>query len=553
MTSTVINALNSHRANRSPIRPVSRVWFELTDTNAFDQCIARAVDWMSRPPEGSSQPRSGVNLPATAWDGVPFDVTDDLGANPAKAQRINASDGALWAARLDYPDPAYLRTWVSEFFAERHIGRAVRFGAQLTCVLRGDCPPFEITRPNVIRTVLKTLSAEADGRSLSDRIEVTQRGDISDLVDLLYNETRRLPVVVISESDNGSIEIRPDILARRVGGAAHIVCLTSEATRELYRKIGKRMSAFNGAVRLYQPGLTEENEDPFSHPLWLQGALGESILVRQIAGRVLPAAFLQDGADDTFPRYAFVRDIAARRAVAERSTRTVEDRALAEIELLKVITDERTEERDTWQSLAQEEEAKRIAAEADIERLKSELARLESKAKTLEYRIQQQQSDIQGQNPAPDRGLESYNDLEDWADDVLGDAVIIHEAALKDCRKNGHENTLGRVEAALLIMRDHMTPWRRTNDSQHRDAAKQKLIELGFEDSFCFVDRDEAKRWPEYSVKYNGESRILYDHLKYGNGYDNANQIRIYYFWDKDKQCHVVGKMPSHLSNHRTS
>lgn len=72
-------------------------------------------------------------------------------------------------------------------------------------------------------------------------------------------------------------------------------------------------------------------------------------------------------------------------------------------------------------------------------------------------------------------------------------------------------------------------------------------------DSGCFVNRDEARKNSAYAVHYEGSLHVLYDHLKYGKGYDNANQIRIYYFWDEVRKRHVVGKMPSHLKNNLTS
>jgi hypothetical protein len=57
-----------------------------------------------------------------------------------------------------------------------------------------------------------------------------------------------------------------------------------------------------------------------------------------------------------------------------------------------------------------------------------------------------------------------------------------------------------------------------------------------------------------YSVPYgNDDTRVLYDHFKYGNGYDNANQFRMYYFWDVERKRLVIGKMPSHLRNNLTN
>ena len=83
--------------------------------------------------------------------------------------------------------------------------------------------------------------------------------------------------------------------------------------------------------------------------------------------------------------------------------------------------------------------------------------------------------------------------------------------------------------------------------------ARRKLAEIGMSDSACFVDREEAARRPGYSVPYEGRTEYLYDHIKFGNGYDNANQVRIYYFWDGRGKRFVIGKMPSHLRNNLTS
>lgn len=103
-------------SQRSLVRPVSRVRFDVTDRTAFEKCVALAVEWMGEAPRRGQRPRSGIPLPSEAARGESFDVSDVLGANPAKALRLKASDGTLWAARLDFPDPDYPRSWVSEFF-----------------------------------------------------------------------------------------------------------------------------------------------------------------------------------------------------------------------------------------------------------------------------------------------------------------------------------------------------------------------------------------------------------------------------------------------------
>lgn len=544
----MIEYLTLSRFARSHIQPVSRVWFELSDTDAFDKCIQLALSWMSEDPNGTGHQRSGIALPNQAWNGLSFDITDEIGANPAKAARLSASDGNLWAARLDWPDPRQPRTWISEFFVEKITGRMTRFGAQVTCVKRGDSGPFDVTRPNVVRKVLSELAAEADGRALSDRIEASGVRDIPELIDLIYSPYRRLPVLVITDDNEGRTHISPNNLAKRIAGSSHIAHLNADASLELKKIIGKRMSAFNGAIRLYEPGLTESNEDPFAHPLWLAAVKTEGVLVRQIANRTLQAGFL-DRSEYSFPRYSTVRD--AQRREEEKLAGYGPLPLRTELDQARKLAAEQAEERDEWHSLALEEQERRIQAEREVERLKAEVARLESKAISLEYKIANDSSEYE--EAKPERSLESYDDLEEWAEEVLQESVYIHQAALKDCRKNGHDSMLRRIESALLIMRDYMTPSRAKNAPEMRALAREKLSEIGVEDSHCFVNREEAKKNPKYIVNYEGEQRVLYDHLKYGNGYNNANQFRIYYFWDEVKRCHVVGKMPSHLPNNRTN
>ena len=526
MSSTFAEALAPLNAQferqRAAIRPVSRVWFNLSDKLAFDRCIQMSLDWMEETPRFRNGLRSGIKLPIEAWRGNSFDVTDVLGANPAKAVELDASDGALWAARLDWPDPQFPRTWVSEFFAERRVGHLARFGAQLTCVVRGECPQFDITRPNVVSQVLQQLSAEADGRELTEAVDRTERHEVSDLVDFLYEPNRRLPALVISETEFGSVKVVPGPLARKFAGAAHIFHLSTEASWELTRAIGKRMSVFNGAVRLYFPGLDEENEDPYQHPLWLLPDGPGPSFNREMAARVLPAAFLAPGGQSDFPRYAYLREIVSKRRITEKPFADPQEKLRLEAETLRLENKEIYEDRDTWQSLAQEEQAKRLTSNAEIERLKNEIVRLEAKAKHLEFHLYSRVAEQPTAEKKVDAPLASYDALETWAEETLGDHVYIHEAALKDCRKNGHNNMLARIESALLVVRDYVVHARISGGLEARTLASTKLNELGMEDGPCFVNKDEAKRTPGYSIKYEGDTRVLYDHIKYGNGYDNA-------------------------------
>ncbi|MCA1401333.1 hypothetical protein [Bradyrhizobium sp. BRP56] len=519
------------------IRSVSRVWFELTDKKAFDECIRLSTQWMGT--------RAGIKLPKGALEGQAFDVTDVLGANPTRAVRLTAKDGSIWAARSDYPDPEFPRLWVTEFFVEKRQGQLARFGAQLTCVIRGESPEFEITRPTAVRRVLESLSAEADGWQLSETPHQLVIEDLSSFLDLVYNPDRRLPVIVVAEDQSGNVQISSDTLGRHCAGAAHLFYLPMPTAWALTREVGKRMSVFNGATRIYMPGLAEDNEDPYRHPLWLPNNVREDQLRRELVRRVLPFDFLRPNAAAEFPRFSAVRDLVQTRGATSRSVNRVDG--------LQLQIEELEEDRDTWQGLAISEQERTRALDSEIERLKSEVARLESKNSALDYALKNKTTEQEEKQPT-ERILDSYEDLEDWAEEVLGDALYIHPAAIKDCRKNGHDGMRGRIEATLKIIRDYVVPARTTNSLEAARLAAEKLGELGVEDTPCFVKREEAKRTAGYSVPYgNDDTRVLYDHFKYGNGYDNANQFRMYYFWDAERKRLVIGKMPSHLRNNLTN
>lgn len=352
------------QVQRPVIRPVSRVWFELTDKSAFEVSIDLSLKWMTG--------RAQAKLPAAAWRGESFDVTDVLGANPTKAVRISASDGDIWAARLDFPDPENPRTWVTEFFAEHRKGHLSRFGTQLTCVIRGNSPPFDFTRPTVVRRILDNLSAEADSWQLTNSAHKVEASDVLDFVNLLYLPDRRLPVIAISEGAEGTTCVAPNELAQAIAGAAHIVHLSTEASWELTRTVTKRMSAFNGAVRMYAPGLKEDEEDPYQHPLWLMQPEDSGAFTKSLAARVLPYAFSTSVEADDFPRFAALREAAAKQELRQRPAESENEQIQVEVELLKLELERLEDDRDAWQALAQDEETKRIASEAELERLKDE-------------------------------------------------------------------------------------------------------------------------------------------------------------------------------------
>lgn len=94
--------------------------------------------------------------------------------------------------------------------------------------------------------------------------------DVKALLRELESPDRTLPIVLVTDpvDHESPIPNLSDLLASALFGMAIITHATREATYELTREVGKTMSCFDGAVRIYWPGW-RPSHSPFAHPLFL--------------------------------------------------------------------------------------------------------------------------------------------------------------------------------------------------------------------------------------------------------------------------------------------
>ena len=91
----------------------------------------------------------------------------------------------------------------------------------------------------------------------------------SDLVELIWSDTRSIPIVVISDQDG--LVLHPDIaerMARDIAGLGMVVCIDHRAAWQFTEEKGREWSCYNGAIRLYWPVSSTPDEGPRRHPLW---------------------------------------------------------------------------------------------------------------------------------------------------------------------------------------------------------------------------------------------------------------------------------------------
>ncbi len=523
------------------VRPVSRISFSLTDTDAFDKSAQFAIDWLAT--------KVGGALPDEARALASFDTRGLDGLHPCHAARLDDQTGSIWAARIDEPgsNPSAGETWSTELFVERPVGGMVRFGAQLMLRRPTGGPDLRPSRPRLVYDLLRTLSAESDGETIGDApVALSTHDDAHTLANLIYRHGRRLPVVVASTDYDGGAQLNLHQLGVRLSGAAHLYAAGPETSWELTRLIGKRMSTFNGGVRIYMPGIVEEEEDPFQHPLWLVPNSGQnSNLINQLAERILPLGFQDNDGETRFWHIGQLRK-AASATVALETIGSETERLEAQVTALRDEVADLKEQLEVAAGLERIASDAEKAAQQDVQRMQDEISRLKAENYRLRNAVP---SGAAVEEKHAERRLMSYDDLEEWAEEVLGPYIFIHNKAVRDCRKNGHPDMLDRIANTLIAIRDYWIPFKLEGGLEKKEAAEKALAALGVEDEGCFTRREKASEKPDYAVREGTITWVLYDHFKYGNSRQNSEQFRIYYAWDDEGRRLIIGKMPSHLPN----
>ncbi len=341
-----------------------------------------------------AQPEAAVE--DGVWSGVgasgrgTFTVdTVDLGAGDrwgwvAIFEQPDARDPTVtWRVEVHaLEDPAQAETEIKVVLLRRSSDRRVR-------LIRTDHPePPRVIRPEwrepprVIRDLLDApLIACVDGDvPLSAESRMLTREDIPYLKKMLVSPERRLPVIGISLPPHGDAPmVDPDGVAGSLAGMAHVWVIPADLAWALSRALPERLSVFNGAVRIWWPGIMESGSSPYDHHLFMLGRTGAHASL---------VALVRSGAIDRFEAPAgldFVRREAWRRkedallndliaglpATDEPATQSAID------EMADQLRDAR-EERNEWFAFAEAEGERRSAADGKVVLLQEKVVRLEA-------------------------------------------------------------------------------------------------------------------------------------------------------------------------------
>lgn len=446
-----------------------------------------------------------------------------------------------------------LRTWVTEIGVGVDSNGDVLFGVRLLCVTRGEDPPFDRSIPGFARAILTAGAAELDGRVLGvGPTLVSSAKEVDSLVQLLENSQRQADVIVFALPDGVSDPVEAAASAKAVYdatiGAAHVFVITGPAIFSLTDNVGRELSVFRRAVRIYRPSFQAWTAQPSNHPLILPDRIsgwdseGPVAFERWITNQVLGSSIRGSARDELLPSFNSVRQYAA-----EADRRQLKTAGGSDSELLRLFEEEN--ERLRKELKEQRELSDGLLAVADDEREAAIQAANAAKAQALDrlYRIRALQQRV---NESSDR-LEvlipgTLDSFEDWCHDDLAGTVEVSNRAFHGVRKSNYYDPQF-IYRVLLLLRDYYVPMRVEGIPERRKAYETALQELELEDS---LTGDGIKYAPDlYSIQYGDSRRALDRHLKGRNSRDRRYGFRLYFFWDDEGQVAVVGWLPSHLDN----
>lgn len=476
----------------------------------------------------------GDQLPGAAAEGLSFEHL--RGGRTCLGASFEDGRRALWALRVDRPDSNVAqRTWTTEIV----IGYAptkgpVLFSLRLLVSTPEAFLPIDPAVPGLVRRVAAACGLR-HGDVCIDGLPwfVNSETDTRKLVDELISPGRVVPYIVcsIAEAESGPrLDVR--LLAKASVGIARVVVVPSSHTWILTEQLGKARSVYNGAVRAYMPGFSQD-ANPYANRLYFIDPVvgGERAKSTLTALRWLVA-------NDSLRRYRLGDDVVTFSAVRESSLECERKRlkqagssekeqlkaAQTQVDALKDDLEHSKAETEQWLS--------------EYERAEEEAQSYQQQLRGAQFRIQQLLAQIKARGEEPDSAVqlpEGWDTFSDWCDEILSGRVMLSSRARRETKSADFDDPKAAARCLLWLANEY-------RDSRIIGSVGdlRKPIAEGIHNDRCGAD--------SFDFSWNGRQVPVEWHIKNGgNTRDPRRCLRIYYFWDEDSQVVVIATMPAHV------
>jgi hypothetical protein len=522
------------------VRDIYACQFALTADNAFDKAREEAAAWALDRYPGAERPSLDRDHAAT------LSPTDDVAWFLVAGEDGTARAWTLTYRHADSVD-ASLRWRVVLQLVDDGQGVRLTYRMSQESVEPRVRPAIEVPgRPRIVRDLARNLGGLVDRRVIDGHAEVVHSDGIPALAGFVRDAVRRLPIVALTQAGaTGRCSTDPTYLANQLMGLAHVVIVApATATFELTDRLGRNLAVFDGAVRLYWPGLVEGG-DGYVHRLWLPSAV-EFIDRREAA----------DGRVNGFARHllALIGGVAALRIPPDPVARELRREAEA-----RVAAAERAE----WRRLLDEQalpdefaeefdrRAKRIEElELDLEIAEEERALLQDETARLAYNIGTIQAAIATERGDDDSAVAPPATIPEAVERLAADhpdALVILQDAYESAAETRYRH-IDRAAAALRAIGAVAQGW---HDDSLGTSFESAFAERGF--TFRTVGPVTQGRHPqEYGRTYGGGRVMLGPHVALGDGGSTDTIFRAYWYLDEAERRFVIGHVGRHLDDSTT-
>jgi hypothetical protein len=557
-------------------RPDIRTTYHLSaelrmDGKSVDESFAKATQTCLR----WVKDRYPESLPAAAMRGESASM--DLGAY--RLDLVGIPDTGHWSMRLTHPDVAFKdrpavpgRSWMIDLALAKN-SSWVHLAAQVRCMTpAGVYAPILHTRPRPIADLARAMQMYAPIKLTPDPLAVTREADLALLRNLLVDPKRELPVVVLTNPRDPDLKpwvVDPSALASKLLGQAHVVLLPQDLTYAWSDTVTKPWGVYQGAIRIYKPGLNLETQSAFSHPL---ATLDKILGTATKAGQTPEDAFAERLVEDVGrilaegPRKPsealFVTEAQAKAAEIERQKVLAQfqtyDEGGRSASVQAQINIIKTEYEKELASLRQQLLDSQSQAEWMLEeatKVETDRDRLRGENESMRWQLAELREAVVTGTPVKAELPTTYEAMPEWVERNLAGRLVLHPRAKRELKDAKFED-VELVYKSLLALANDYQPMRMGLPGA-KDRYERTLTELKLWESGSIDPARAGAEGKEYKVKWpHGDLRapeVFVDrHLRNGNSRDPRHCLCVYFFYDKESSQVVVCSLPRHLDNQLT-
>ena len=528
--------------------PIIAVEGRLARADSFEAARSIALTWLRR---------KGFEPPSD--ERSDFDLTTRKGHT---ATAVSLPDQGLWALQAETVDHAVEgRRWrVEMVLLEAQPTPAVSI--TLAAISPGGSPEPTTSIPQLVTRLAQEIGLrDIDDGALFNAgpTRVHDFESLSRALVALRSPKRSRPILVLStylKDDKLKTFMDPKGLTDKLGGLAQVFVVDREMVWPFNEAVGRKAAVSGASIRFFRPGFTSEDE-PGRHPVWSPTELNtQSLSLLGLSGILLREAAYQSlralEREDAIPAFDRVREMVLRRQIEE--ARRKAEAAAAH----RASGDEMASLREELESeidLRKLFEEDNIKLQMELEGTRSERNALRDERDTLrgrvmffESRIQELQEQLREDNGVGEPQFpDSWDELEDWCNEHLGDRVILTRKALR-AAQDSHYEDVAFAYRVLWFLADRYVPARRNGGESYKDG----LAEMGIDISPVGRSAHQHRSKNTYRTDYKNERVELDWHVTGSNDRDPRFGFRVYFHWHKRDQCMVIGSMPEHLDNEQS-